>query len=96
MPNGAVPYMQYVDDPQYSLAWAMKEMGYYTIAMHPYYSSGWNRTNVYPNLEFGIGVRRIYSADITFPYGIASIRRQCRHRGNISVYYNGQPVRRRL
>ena len=25
MPNGAVPYMQYVDDPQYSLAWAMKD-----------------------------------------------------------------------
>jgi phosphoglycerol transferase MdoB-like AlkP superfamily enzyme len=63
MPNGAVPYMQYVDDPQYSLAWAMKEMGYYTIAMHPYYSSGWNRTNVYPNLGFD---KMMFMDDFTY------------------------------
>ena len=63
MPNGAVPYMQYVKDPQYSLAWAMKEMGYYTIAMHPYYSSGWNRTNVYPNFGFD---KMMFMDDFTY------------------------------
>ena len=52
MPNGAIPYIQYMKGQQYSLAWALKKLGYYTIAMHPYDSSGWNRTKVYPYLGF--------------------------------------------
>mgnify|MGYP000415231580 FL=1 len=29
-----------------------KDLGYHTIAFHPYLSSGWNRTSVYPWLGF--------------------------------------------
>ena len=52
LPNGAIPYLQYVDRETYSLPWALKNMGYSTLAMHPYYSNGWNRTKVYPRIGF--------------------------------------------
>lgn len=52
LPNGAIPYLQYVDRETYSLPWALKNMGYTTLAMHPYYSNGWNRTKVYPRIGF--------------------------------------------
>ena len=51
-PMGAVPYLQYVNKDTYSLPWALKNMGYTTLAMHPYYANGWNRPNVYPKLGF--------------------------------------------
>lgn len=52
LPMGCIPYLQYVDKDTYSLPWALKNMGYTTLAMHPYYASGWNRPNVYPRLGF--------------------------------------------
>ena len=52
LPLGAVPYLQYVDRETYSLPWALKNMGYSTLAMHPYYANGWNRPKVYPRLGF--------------------------------------------
>ena len=52
LPMGAVPYLQYVDRETYSLPWALKNMGYTTLAMHPYYANGWNRPKVYPRLGF--------------------------------------------
>lgn len=52
LPMGAVPYLQYVNKDTYSLPWALKNMGYTTTAMHPYYANGWNRPNVYPKLGF--------------------------------------------
>ena len=52
LPAGTVPYHMYVsaDDP--SLAWQMGALGYRTVAMHPYYASGWNRVSVYNDLGF--------------------------------------------
>lgn len=52
LPNGSIPYLQYVDRETYSLPWALKNMGYSTLAMHPYYSNGWKRTKVYPLIGF--------------------------------------------
>lgn len=52
LPMGAVPYLQYVDKETYTLPWALKNMGYTTLAMHPYYANGWNRPKVYPKLGF--------------------------------------------
>lgn len=52
LPN-AVPYQQYVNAPSYSMISYLKEnYQYRCIAMHPYRSSGWNRTVVYPNFGF--------------------------------------------
>lgn len=52
LPNGSVPYQQYINDETPSLASHLKEMGYQTVAMHPYYASGWERDEVYPWLGF--------------------------------------------
>lgn len=50
LPQGSVPYQQYVKKEQFSLASWLKDMGYATIGMHPYNSTGWDRNKVYPLL----------------------------------------------
>lgn len=52
LPTGTIPYSTYIKDDTYSLAWAMRDMGYSTCAMHPYLASGWNRPSVYPHIGF--------------------------------------------
>lgn len=52
LPQGSVPYQQYVKGEQESLASHLKTLGYQTIAMHPYNSTGWDRNKVYPLLGF--------------------------------------------
>lgn len=52
LPQGSVPYQQYVKKEQDSLASHLKSLGYRTIAMHPYNSTGWDRNKVYPLLGF--------------------------------------------
>ena len=63
LPNGAIPYLQFVDQEMYSLPWALKNMGYSTLAMHPYYSNGWKRTKVYPYIGFD---RYMFIDDFTY------------------------------
>ena len=52
LPQGSVPYQQYLKKEQESLASHLKSLGYRTIAMHPYNSTGWDRNKVYPLLGF--------------------------------------------
>lgn len=52
VPAGACPYQQYINTDTFSLARVLKAQGYDTFATHPYFASGWNRTNVYPRLGF--------------------------------------------
>ncbi len=52
LPQGSVPYQQYVKGEQESLASHLKTLGYQTIAMRPYNSTGWDRNKVYPLLGF--------------------------------------------
>ena len=52
LPDGCVPYQQYIDSPTDSMASYLKEMGYKTIAMHPYNAGGWERDIAYPYLGF--------------------------------------------
>lgn len=52
LPQGSIPYQQYINDDSPSLASYLKELGYQTAAMHPYYATGWNRDKVYPWLGF--------------------------------------------
>lgn len=52
LPDGSIPYQQYVTDESYSLVSEFKSRGYYCLAMHPYYSNGWMRNIVYPALGF--------------------------------------------
>ena len=52
LPSGSVAYEQYMDSRPYSLVSELLELGYTTIAMHPYNQSGWKRNTVYPKLGF--------------------------------------------
>ncbi|MBQ6323165.1 MAG: LTA synthase family protein, partial [Lachnospiraceae bacterium] len=52
LPSGAVVYQQYLDDEPSSIVSTLKNEGYTTIAMHPYYSTGWSRNSIYPDLGF--------------------------------------------
>lgn len=52
LPEGSVPYQQYITGNLYSLPWLMASYGYRTLATHPYDASGWNRTAVYPSFGF--------------------------------------------
>lgn len=52
LPAGTVPYQMYVSDGDPTLVSQMSDLGYHTIAAHPYRSSGWNRPSVYKNFGF--------------------------------------------
>ncbi|MEG2072922.1 MAG: LTA synthase family protein [Oscillospiraceae bacterium] len=52
MPTGAVPFQLYVKEGSESLVAQMNNLGYNTIAMHPYLPSGWNRPTVYKDFGF--------------------------------------------
>lgn len=52
LPQGSIPYQQYVSGERPSLASYLQSLGYETVATHPYYATGWNRDKVYPWLGF--------------------------------------------
>lgn len=52
LPSSTVAYQLYLYEGCPSLVSQTKDLGYHTIAFHPYLSSGWNRTSVYPWLGF--------------------------------------------
>ncbi len=52
LPQGSVAYQQYVKQATPALPAHLKELGYQTVAMHPYHATGWERNRVYPLLGF--------------------------------------------
>lgn len=52
LPDGSVVYQQYISDDPTSLVSNLKNIGYTTVAMHPYYETGWSRNKVYPHLGY--------------------------------------------
>ena len=52
LPQGSVAYQQYLKDETPNLASHLKSLGYTTIAVHPYYPDGWERSRVYPLMGF--------------------------------------------
>ena len=56
LPQGCIPYQQYITGEIPSLANHLQELGYQTAATHPYYASGWERNTVYPWLGFSKSV----------------------------------------
>jgi phosphoglycerol transferase MdoB-like AlkP superfamily enzyme len=93
LPNGSIPYQQYISSPTGSLATILKSEGYSTIAVHPYRANGWNRTEVYPNLGFDWFISR---ADFVEPELIRKyISDKESYRTLIQQYENkpeGQPI----
>lgn len=52
LPEGSVPYQQYLNGPLDALPSQLGAMGYYTVAMHPYRARGWGRDKVYGWMGF--------------------------------------------
>ena len=52
LPSGSNAYMLYVKNPLASLVSTLEAQGYSSWAFHPYYSTGWDRVEVYQNLGF--------------------------------------------
>lgn len=52
LPVGSIPYQQYINAEVPSLVNVLGSQGYRTVAMHPYYASGWDREEVYDHLGF--------------------------------------------
>lgn len=52
LPSGSNAYMLYVKRPLASIVSTMEIQGYSSYALHPYYASGWRRTEVYNNFGF--------------------------------------------
>ncbi len=53
LPNGSVPYLQYASKPyNFALPNHLSELGYKTMALHPYYARCWNRKKVYELMGF--------------------------------------------
>ena len=54
LPYGSVPYTQYIDSDLPSVVQVLKNqpVPYHTVAYHPYYTSGYRRSEVYSHLGF--------------------------------------------
>lgn len=52
LPQGSVPYMQYVTTKTDSYASYLKGLGYSTVAIHPYEADFWCRNKAYPLMGF--------------------------------------------
>lgn len=66
LPQGSIPYQQYITGERDSMASHLRKLGYQTVATHPYNASGWERDTVYPWLGF---------SDSIFLEGYASAER---------------------
>lgn len=52
LPQGSIPYQQYLIGEIPAIPVHLQEMGYYTVATHPYNATGWDRDTIYPLLGF--------------------------------------------
>lgn len=52
LPPGSSPYVSYIKSSLGSMVSTLEAQGYATKTFHPYYSSGYNRTEAYKNMGF--------------------------------------------
>ena len=52
LPTGSIPYQQYLFSNVHAIVNEFSQLGYHTVAMHPYNASGWNRNKIYPLMHF--------------------------------------------
>ncbi len=65
LPVTAVPYNQFINQPTASIAGSLAELGYDTIALHPYHGIEWNRDNNYPLMGFDTFITGEDFGDVT-------------------------------
>lgn len=64
LPQGSIPYQQYITGDMMALPEYLRELGYETVATHPYNAGGWERNTVYPWLGFE---RSVFKEDYLLP-----------------------------
>lgn len=52
LPDGSIPYQQFINDSFFSITRYLKEMGYDTLAIHSDEELNWNRLEAYKHLGF--------------------------------------------
>lgn len=52
LPQGSIPYQQYLVNELPAIPAYLQKLGYYTVATHPYNATGWDRDTIYPLLGF--------------------------------------------
>lgn len=52
LPSGSIPYQQYIDGKTQTFVSQMNSLGYYTIGMHNYHATGWERNEIYQDFGF--------------------------------------------
>lgn len=69
-PQGSVPFQQYLKQESPSVVSYLKDLGYNTVALHPYHASGWERDRVYPLLGFDefISKEEMHNRDVIRNY----------------------------
>lgn len=60
LPNGAIPYAQYVNKPIEAMPTILQRQGYATSAIHPYDNWFYNRNSVYKDLGFDKFISKEY------------------------------------
>lgn len=70
LPNGSVPYQQYVTRDIPALPHYLKSYGYRTLAVHPYPKWYWNRESVYQHFGFDdfLDIDRLDNPEYVGPY----------------------------
>lgn len=66
LPQGSIPYQQYITGDLQALPSYLRSLGYQTIATHPYNATGWERNTVYPWLGFSESVFKEGYADAEY------------------------------
>lgn len=64
LPQGSIPYQQYITGEMSALPEYLRSLGYETVATHPYNAGGWERNTVYPWLGFD---RSVFKEDYLLP-----------------------------
>ncbi len=52
LPENSIPFQTFVRKRMDAIPWHLQDFGYFNLAMHPYHSSGWDRTIAWPLLGF--------------------------------------------
>lgn len=70
LPQGSVPYQQYVKKNKESMASILKNQGYSTVAIHPYKAAGWDRDKTYKYFGFDsfLAIDDFYGPEILRKY----------------------------
>lgn len=66
LPQGSIPYQQYITEEIPALPAHLAALGYQTVAAHPYGAAGWERDTVYPLLGFSKSIFKEQYSDASY------------------------------